>query len=115
MAPNSNGNASSERLELVRGEQERRGEPGVVPRFDAGGARAQVVGRQRVDDGERLGDGATCVGEPRGARPCDRRDVRGRRARNPTTTSDCSRLPKMPRRSRSSAATASGMCMRLIV
>ena len=36
-------------------------------------------------------------------------------ARNPYTTSERSRLPKMLRRSRSSAATASGMCMRLIV
>ena len=32
--------------ELLRGEQQRRGEAGVVPGGDARGARAQVVGRQ---------------------------------------------------------------------
>ena len=44
--------------ELVRREDERRGQPAVMPRGHASGARAQVVGRQRVHDGQRVRDRA---------------------------------------------------------
>ena len=54
MAPNSSGNASSDRSNSCAAEQQRRGEAGVVPGRDAAGARAQVVRRQRVDDGQRV-------------------------------------------------------------
>jgi hypothetical protein len=43
--------------ELVRGEDEWRREALVVPRLHARGARAQIVDRQRIDDGERVRDG----------------------------------------------------------
>ena len=40
--------------ELVRPQQERRGQPEVVPLGEAHRARAQVVGRERVDDDQRV-------------------------------------------------------------
>ena len=45
----------------MRGEEQRRGEAALVPRVDARGARAQVVSRQRLDDGERVRQRAVLV------------------------------------------------------
>src|SRR5205085_11616367 len=42
------------RSELVRRQDERRCQPGVVPLGDARRARAQIVGGQRVDDSQRV-------------------------------------------------------------
>ncbi len=41
-------------LELSRDDQQRRGEPAVVPAGDARGAGAQIVAAERVHDGHRL-------------------------------------------------------------
>ena len=41
-------------LELVRGDEQRRREPRLVPRVDADGARAQIAWRHGVDDRQRV-------------------------------------------------------------
>jgi hypothetical protein len=41
-------------LEFVRGDEERRREPRLVPRVDADRARAQIAGRHRFDDRQRV-------------------------------------------------------------
>ena len=75
IAPNSSGNASSERSNSLRGEQQRRGQTGAVPRADASGARAQVVGRQRVDNGHRVARRGWPCAWPARVRPAPARRV----------------------------------------
>ncbi len=49
MALNSNGKHVERSRELVRGQQERRGQPDIVPPGQAHRAGAEVVGRKRID------------------------------------------------------------------
>ena len=94
-------------LELVRREQQRRRESGVVP-FDPRAGRRRADRRpsasRRSPSCESMRcvrvAAAVCAGRPRGA---------------PYVTSDCRRPPKISRRSRSSARTESGSVMPNIV